>query len=196
MCYVCGNDCPSSQLRLVYCCSNAEREPYYPFIKTKSAPPNASPISPQGMVQICVSCNTQNAHLAEGGPSNEEKSQVIEPNAVSSAYREQASTHSTSAQMNNVQVSPHLSIPSSPYVANKKPASSESNIRYKVNFIQLKLLTVDNVFLLSSHTTHRVLPRILINPTNSKMPRAWLDVIYQTHRMEQTTKMDMNIREC
>ncbi|KAJ6645282.1 Histone-lysine N-methyltransferase, H3 lysine-9 specific, partial [Pseudolycoriella hygida] len=67
VCYTCGVDTISSLLRLVYCCPNAEREPYYPFIKSMQPFPNASPISPQGMVQLCSSCNEKHSHLAEGG---------------------------------------------------------------------------------------------------------------------------------
>lgn len=52
ICYTCGIETPSTNLVLVYCCQNAENEPFFPFIKSMKPYPNASPISPQGKLSL------------------------------------------------------------------------------------------------------------------------------------------------
>lgn len=176
VCYVCAVDCPSSQLRLVYCCANAEREPYYPFIKTKSAPPNASPISPQGMVQICVSCNQQNMHLAEGAtpganPSSSDDRLVQFSNSIMTSQqsqREQVPIHVPSSNVPTLQ-SHNISMTSATNPSSLVPSKSSvhdsnaANVRYKVSTKFQPLIA--NFFyrmnyFFSPTTHHQILPKI------------------------------------
>ncbi|XP_028164923.1 uncharacterized protein LOC114356037 [Ostrinia furnacalis] len=110
VCYVCGVSAPSSQLRLVYCCPNPEREPYYPFITTLKPHSDASPISPQGMVQICAACYKSIPHKYPAYGENGE------PNAA------HANSHA-----NNIRFKPYDIKSSSSSQSNKRTSNALSS---------------------------------------------------------------------